>query len=65
LIIKNYISQIIKINFIEAFKMLETLGIIKNITHKYFSLLDEESRKKRNLNDSDDEMIIRNKNEIM
>jgi hypothetical protein len=45
--------------------MLQTLGIIKNITHKYFSLLDEESRKKRNLNDSDDEMIIRNKNEIM
>lgn len=45
--------------------MLETFGVIKNNTHKFFTLLDEESRKKRNLNDSDDEMIIKNKNEIM
>lgn len=45
--------------------MFQTYGVLNNITHKYFTLLEENSKKKKQFNDSDDEMIIRNKNEKM
>ncbi len=44
--------------------MFKTYGVLKNITNKYFIILEEKSKKKKSLNDSDDEMIIRHNNEM-
>lgn len=44
--------------------MIKPFGVINNITKKYFTLLDNEFKTKKSLNDSDDEMIIKYKNEI-
>ena len=44
--------------------MIQTFGVLKNCTHKYIRLIDEQSKKQKSLNDSDDEMIIKNNNLI-
>lgn len=43
--------------------MFKTFGVLQNITNRYFRLIEEESKKKKSLNDSDDEMIIKHINE--
>ena len=45
--------------------MFKTYGVLKNITNKYFIILEEKSKKKKSLNDSDDEMIIRHNNDLI
>lgn len=39
--------------------MFKTFGVLNNITNRYSRLLEDESKKKKSLNDSDDEMIIK------
>ena len=43
--------------------MFKTFGVLKNVNHKYFRLIEEQSKKQKSLNDSDDEMIIKNNKE--
>ena len=44
--------------------MFQTFGVLNNITRKYFHFLEDEPKKKKSLNDSDDEMIIKHNNEV-
>ena len=44
--------------------MFQTFGVLNNITSKYFHLLEDVPQKKKSLNDSDDEMIIKHINEV-
>lgn len=40
--------------------MIKTFGVLKSVNHKFFLLIDEQSKRQKSLNDSDDEMIIKN-----
>ncbi len=40
--------------------MNKTYGVVKDITHKYSFYVDNYLKSKKTLNDSDDEMIIKN-----
>ena len=43
--------------------MFKTLGVLNNITNRFLRKLEDQSKKKKSLKDSDDEMIIKNINE--
>ena len=43
--------------------MFKTFGVLNNITNRFLRLSEEQTKKKKSLNDSDDEMIIKNINE--
>ena len=40
--------------------MFKTFGVLNNITNRFVRLLEDQLKKKKSLNDSDDEMIIKN-----